>query len=93
MVYFFHFFQSGAVDGTLINIMAPKVYENDYVDRHGNHSVNAMLVCGANNVFYYASVRWPGSVHDNRVLRNSTLYRMFEIDSKFNYVQSIECVC
>lgn len=66
----------------MIQIEAPKLHEVDYVDRHGNHSINAMLLCGPDNVFYYACVRWPGSVHDNRILKNSSLYRMFEIEGK-----------
>lgn len=79
---------AGAVDGTLIPIKAPRMNENDYVDRHGQHSINAMVVCGPNYEFFYASVRWPGTVHDNRVLRNSTLYDKWELQSKyywFNY--------
>lgn len=70
---------AGAVDGTLIPIQSPRFNESDFVDRHGNHSINAMVVCGPYNEFFYASARWPGSVHDNRVLRNSTLYQKWEI--------------
>lgn len=42
-----------------------------------------MLVCGPDYSFYYASARWPGSVHDNRVLRNSSLYQTWEIEGIF----------
>lgn len=35
----------GVVDGTLINIAAPSDHEELYVDRHGNHSINCMVVC------------------------------------------------
>lgn len=69
---------AGAVDGTLIPIRAPHVNESDFVDRHGNHSLNVMVVCGPSYEFFYASARWPGSVHDNRVLRNSTLFQKWE---------------
>lgn len=71
---------AGIVDGTLIPIEAPSINESDYVDRHGQHSLNAMVVCGFNKEFFYASARWPGSVHDNRVLRNSSLFQKWEID-------------
>lgn len=70
---------AGIVDGTLINIDAPSIDESAYVDRHGNHSLNAMVVSGPNEQFYYASAKWPGSVHDNRVMRNSTLYEKWEV--------------
>lgn len=66
---------AGIVDGSLIKIDAPNENESAYVDRHGKHSINAMFVCGPNLEFYYVSARWPGSVHDARVLRNSSLAR------------------
>ena len=68
----------GCVDGTLIKIDAPTQNEPNYVDRHGNHSLNCMVVCGPDLSFYYVSARWPGSVNDARVLRNSSLYRRME---------------
>lgn len=73
---------AGAVDGTLIPIIAPKFNESDFVDRHGQHSPNVFVVCGPSFEFFYASARWPGSVHDNRVLRNSTLFNKWEIQGK-----------
>uniref|UniRef100_A0A914V606 Putative nuclease HARBI1 n=1 Tax=Plectus sambesii TaxID=2011161 RepID=A0A914V606_9BILA len=69
---------AGAVDGTLVEILAPTEDEDQYVDRHGTHSINAMFVCGPNLRFYAAAVRWPGAVNDARVLRNSVLRRSFE---------------
>ncbi len=63
----------GLVDGTLINIDAPVQNEQVFVDRHGNHSLNVMMVCSPDRSFYYVTSRWPGSAHDSRVLRNSSL--------------------
>ena len=37
-----------------------------------------MLVCDPELKFYNAYVKWPGSVHDSRVLRRSPLYALFE---------------
>ncbi|XP_055838400.1 putative nuclease HARBI1 [Episyrphus balteatus] len=65
---------AGCIDGTLIKIDAPREHEDRFVDRHGNHSINCMLVCGPDLNFYYVSARWPGKVHDARVLRNSELF-------------------
>jgi len=68
----------GCVDGILINILAPYENEEQFVDRKGNHSINVMMVCGPDLTFYNVTARWPGSVHDARVLRNSTLSTKFE---------------
>lgn len=68
----------GCLDGTLINIDSPSQHEEQFIDRHGNHSITAMVVCGPNYEFFYTSANWPGSVHDARVLRNSSLYRRME---------------
>ena len=68
----------GCIDGTLINIDAPKDNEVAFVDREGNHSINCMLVCGPDFRFYCASCRRPGSVNDARVLRTSSLMARME---------------
>jgi len=69
---------AGCIDGTLINIDSPTYHEEAYVDRYGNHSINAMLVCGPDLSFYYVNARFPGCVNDARVLRASALYRRME---------------
>nr|CAI5832608.1 unnamed protein product [Callosobruchus analis] len=68
----------GCVDGTLVKIDAPTENEPEFVDRNEKHSINCMIVCGPNLEIYYASANWPGSVHDARVLRNSTLFQRME---------------
>lgn len=68
----------GCLDGTLINIDAPKNNEEVFVDRHGNHSISCLVVCGPDMTFYYSYANWPGSAHDSRVLRNSGLFRRME---------------
>jgi len=68
----------GCVDGTLVRIDSPRVDEAAYVDRYGDHSINAMMICGPDLSFYAVSARWPGSVHDSRVFRNSPIYQRFE---------------
>ena len=47
------------MDGSLIPIDAPTENEAAYVDRHGDHSINTMMVCGPNMEFFYVSARWP----------------------------------
>lgn len=66
---------AGAIDGTLIPIDAPSVNEQAYVDRYGDHSINVMVVAGADLKFNALSCNFPGSVHDSRVLQRSRFYR------------------
>lgn len=68
----------GALDGTLINIEAPRENDIVYVDRHGKHSLNAQGVCGPDYRFYSMSAKWPGSVNDSRVFKNSALCTKFD---------------
>ena len=68
----------GLVDGSLIKIKAPNTNEHQYVDRHGNHSINAIFVCGPRLEFFFCSARYPGSLHDSRAFRNSSLYTLIE---------------
>ena len=53
---------------------APTVHEEAFVDRKGRHSLNVLAVCGPNQEFYFISSKWPGSVHDARMLKNSKLH-------------------
>uniref|UniRef100_A0A914CUZ7 Putative nuclease HARBI1 n=1 Tax=Acrobeloides nanus TaxID=290746 RepID=A0A914CUZ7_9BILA len=68
----------GALDGCHVNIISPSENEAQYVNRHHDHSINTMAVCGPKMDFYFISARWPGSVNDARVLRNSDLFRTFQ---------------
>ena len=68
----------GLVDGSLIGIKAPSNREYQFIDRHGNHSINAVFVCGPRLNFFFCSAKYPGSVHDSRAFRNTSLYNLFE---------------
>ncbi|XP_055857850.1 putative nuclease HARBI1 [Episyrphus balteatus] len=69
---------AGAIDGTLIPIEAPSVNEESFVDRKGLHSINVMLVAGADYRFYAINSNFPGSVHDSRVLQCSHMYNKWQ---------------
>lgn len=72
---------AGCLDGTLVPIYtidAPTENEEQFVNRHGDHSINCLVVCGPDLQFYYAYANWPGAVHDSRVLKNSGLFRKME---------------
>ncbi|XP_036397406.1 putative nuclease HARBI1 [Megalops cyprinoides] len=68
----------GCVDGTQIPIKAPSVNEGDYVNRKSFHSINVQIICDATHIITNVEAKWPGSVHDSGVFRESTLYNKFE---------------
>uniref|UniRef100_A0AAY5K197 Putative nuclease HARBI1 n=1 Tax=Esox lucius TaxID=8010 RepID=A0AAY5K197_ESOLU len=71
----------GAIDCTHIPIKAPPgPNEGDFVNRKGVHRVNVQMVC--DSMFHITNVeaKWPGSVHDSRIFRESHLCTLFECD-------------
>lgn len=68
----------GALDGTLIYIDAPSAEEPLFVSRNNKHAINVLLVSGPNNEFFYVSAKSPGSFHDARALRISSLWQKWE---------------
>ena len=68
----------GALDGCHINIKAPSPTQADYVDRTQKHSVILLAVCLPNKSFSYIQVGFPGSAHDSRVLKSTSLYKKIQ---------------
>ncbi|KAK4294822.1 hypothetical protein Pmani_032580 [Petrolisthes manimaculis] len=68
----------GTIDGTHIRIVAPKEYEEEYVNRKNYHSINTQIVFDAKYKILDVVANWPGSTHDARILRHSGLMRAFE---------------
>ncbi|XP_055997773.1 putative nuclease HARBI1 [Ostrea edulis] len=50
----------------------------DVLNRKGYHSLNVMMSCDTNFVITNCVAKRPGSCHDSRVFRESTLCRQFE---------------
>ncbi|XP_025079578.1 putative nuclease HARBI1 [Pomacea canaliculata] len=50
----------------------------EFVNRRGYHSINCQLICDANLVITHCVINWPGSVHDSRILRESSIWQLFE---------------
>lgn len=68
----------GVIDGTHIKIQAPTKYEDQFVNRKNQHSINVQLVCDHENKITNVVAQWPGSTHDARILDESVLAREFE---------------
>lgn len=75
----------GVLDGTHIRINAPAHDEAAYVNRHHYHSMNVALCCGPNYEFYFVNASCPGSWHDARVLRTTTLWDAFDRDGRLPF--------
>lgn len=68
----------GAIDGTLVYINAPSAEEPLYVSRNNKHAINVLLLSGPSKEFFYVSSKSPGSFHDARALRISSLWESWE---------------
>ncbi|XP_052259893.1 putative nuclease HARBI1 isoform X2 [Dreissena polymorpha] len=68
----------GFVDCTHVKIRAPKRNEMDFVNRKGYHSVNIQMICDPQFLITDVVVKWPGSVHDSRIFRESSICAKFE---------------
>lgn len=65
----------GVIDCTHVHIQAPHEREWEFVNRKGRHSINVQLVGNADLIITNCVVKWPGSVHDARILRESHIFR------------------
>ena len=65
----------GAIDGTHIPMSRPLEEPDVYINRKGYTSVNMLALVDCDGWFRFCSVGCPGSFHDARVFRLSTLPR------------------
>uniref|UniRef100_UPI003AABFF53 putative nuclease HARBI1 n=1 Tax=Centroberyx gerrardi TaxID=166262 RepID=UPI003AABFF53 len=68
----------GAIDCTHVRIQAPSgPVEADYVNRKSFHSLNVQMICDGSCLISSIEAKWPGSVHDSRIFRASSLSQRF----------------
>jgi hypothetical protein len=78
----------GIIDGTLVVLdFKPEKYHECYYSRKSCYAINVMVVCDDRKRITYYNAGWPGSTHDNRVWRNSRLFRKRE--EYFSYLEYI----
>jgi len=65
----------GAIDGCHINVKVPIKQADSYTNRKLGKSIILQAICTEGKLFTNISVRFPGRVHDARVLVNSELYK------------------
>lgn len=62
----------GLIDGTLFPLaFAPTLNGEDYFTRKNCYAFHGLNICNDNARITWIKLGWPGSVHDNRVWRNS----------------------
>ena len=66
---------AGSIDGSHIPVTPPAMNHTDYYNRKGWYSVIVQAVVDHNYLFRDLCIGWPGSVHDARVLANSSLFK------------------
>ena len=68
----------GVIDGTNIQIIAPSIDEDVFVNRKKVHSINTQIAFDATFNILDVVAKWPGSTHDPRILMGSGLRQLFE---------------
>ncbi|KAJ1200334.1 hypothetical protein NDU88_004158 [Pleurodeles waltl] len=68
----------GAIDGTHVALVPPRDREQVYRNRKSYHSMNIQVVCLADQYISHVNAKFPGSVHDAYILRNSSIPYVME---------------
>ena len=67
-----------AIDGLHIRIKAPNDSAPDYFSRYQQHDFIIQAIADGKNIFMDFACGYPGSMHDARVLRHSTIFQRAE---------------
>lgn len=72
----------GAIDGSHIKINPCVEHSDKYINRKKFYSLVLLGVVDANEKFTYVYTGEPGSVHDSRVLRRSSLWEQIILNKE-----------
>ena len=64
----------GAIDGSHVRIKAPVNSAPDYFSRYQQHDFIIQAIVNGKKIFIDFACGFPGSMHDARVLRRSTVF-------------------
>ena len=70
---------AGVIDCTHVPIKAPKEDKEQFIDKDGDCSLNMQAVVNHRGAFTNIVSRWPGSVHDTRILKESDLQQVLDL--------------
>lgn len=65
----------GILDGTHVPIIGPHLNEPAFVNRKQYHSINCQVIAGRNYKIFDIVAKWPGSVHDSFIWKDSSARR------------------
>ena len=68
----------GAIDCTHILIKPPREHHEQFKCRHGYFSLNIQVVMNHRGAITNYLIKWPGSVHDSRILQESDLQQVLD---------------
>ncbi|XP_071580831.1 putative nuclease HARBI1 [Temnothorax nylanderi] len=68
----------GAIDCTHINILAPQIHEEAYVNHHGNHSLNVQAIVDSDLKILNINARYPGARNDAYIWGASAIRNVME---------------
>ena len=68
----------GVIDCTHVPVKAPKENRDQFRDKDHNFSLNVQAVVNHRGALTNLISRWPGSVHDSRILKESDLQQVLD---------------
>ncbi|XP_025077922.1 putative nuclease HARBI1 [Pomacea canaliculata] len=68
----------GALDGTHVQITAPSQHRDSFVNRKKDISIQMQVICNKSLLFLDVCAGYPGSVHDARVFRKSSIFKYLQ---------------
>ncbi|KAJ1176970.1 hypothetical protein NDU88_002237 [Pleurodeles waltl] len=63
----------GSIDGTHVAFVPARRNEQVYINHKSYYSMNVQMVSLADQYIYHVNAKFPGSVHDAYILRNSSI--------------------